>query len=253
MPALILSVLSYAGLALVVAGSVSILTPLAILHIPTRAIALGLVAAGIPLALVGAWWPWRERRATGQSRLNAYVPAFQFVERHQRRIGATPGAVDRAIRAVRADEIRGFRTLTWIRSPRLPWRPRPESILNAGQAPILDVATRSGFIWLADDPAREALVGTIVCCGGARAGSEEEFRASTGAGLAKAAMNFRIEDVGGGECRLTTETRVFATDRATRRRFGLYWAFIYPGSSLIRHAWLSAIAARAESEGRAVS
>jgi hypothetical protein len=59
-------------------------------------------------------------------------------------------------------------------------------------------------------------------------------------------MNFRIEELGGGECRVTTETRVFATDAATRRRFGTYWAFIYPGSSLIRWGWLRAIKKRAE-------
>lgn len=250
MPALFLSVLSYAGLALVVAGSVSILRPLAILGIPARAVALGLVAAGIPLALVGAWWPWRERAGTGGDRIDAFVPVFQFVERHETRVRATPDAVDRAIRAVPADEIRAFRTLTWIRSPRLPWRERRESILNAGPDPILDVATRSGFIWLADDRGREALVGTIVCCRGARASSPEGFRALAGPGLAKAAMNFRIEDLGGGECRLTTETRVFASDPATRRRFGLYWAFIYPGSSWIRYGWLAAIRTRAESEGQ---
>ena len=61
-------------------------------------------------------------------------------------------------------------------------------------------------------------------------------------------MTFRIEDLGRGECRVTTETRVFATDIGTRRRFGLYWAFIYPGSSLIRHGWLAAIKKRAEAD-----
>jgi hypothetical protein len=45
---------------------------------------------------------------------------------------------------------------------------------------------------------------------------------------------------------VTTETRVFATDAAARRSFGLYWAFIYPGSALIRHGWLRAIKLRAE-------
>jgi hypothetical protein len=59
-------------------------------------------------------------------------------------------------------------------------------------------------------------------------------------------MNFRIEDEGAGQSRLTTETRIFATDTATRRRFGLYWAFVYPGSALIRPGWLQAITKRAE-------
>jgi hypothetical protein len=248
MPALLLSAISYAGLALVLAGTVSLLKPLAFLHIPTRGFALGVAAVGLPLALVGAWWPWPVRAAMGEGRIDAFVPAFQFVELHETRVRATPDAVYRAIRAVRADDIRAFRTLTWIRSPRLPWREGHESIMNAGQDPILDVATRSGFFWLADDRNREALVGTVVCCRSPRPSNAEQFLALTGPGFAKAAMNFRIEDLGGGECRLTTETRVFATDVRTRRRFGLYWAFIYPGSSLIRYGWLAAIRKHAEGE-----
>jgi hypothetical protein len=249
MPALFVSALTYGGLALVVAGAASLLRPLRFLRIRTRRVGLGLVAVGMSLVSTGAWWPWPELRASGSSRLDDFVPSFQFVELHETRVRATPEAVYRAIRAVRADEIRAFRTLTWIRSPRLPGRQSPESIMNAGQDPLLDVSTRSGFIWLADEPGREAVVGTIVCCPGPRPRSPEEFRDLTQAGLAKAGMNFRVEDLGGGECRVTTETRVFATDRGVKRRFGLYWAFIYPGSSLIRHGWLAAIRKRAEAEG----
>lgn len=249
MTALLVSVLTYAGLALTVAGAVSLLRPLRFLRIRTRRVALGVIALGMPLVSAGAWWPWPEQRATGISKLDAFVPSFQFVELHETRMRATPEAVYRAIRAVRADEIRTFRTLTSIRSPRLPWRQRRESIMNAGQDPILDVSTRSGFIWLADEPGREAVVGTIVCCRGPRPSTPEQFRGLTQAGFAKAGMNFRIEDLGGGHCRVTTETRVFATDRGSRRRFGLYWAFIYPGSSLIRHGWLAAIKERAEADG----
>jgi hypothetical protein len=249
MPAPLVSASTYAGLALVLAGAVSLLRPVRLLRIRTRRCALGVVALGIPLVSAGAWWPWPEVRASGGSRLDAFVPSFQFVERHETVVHATPEAVHRAVRAVTADEIRAFRTLTWIRSPRLPGSPRRHSILDPRQDPILDVATRTGFVWLADEPGRESVVGTIVCCRRMRISSSEEFRGLTQAGLAKAGMNFLIEDLGGGECRVTTETRVFATDTRTRRRFGLYWAFIYPGSSLIRHGWLAAIKDRAEAEG----
>jgi hypothetical protein len=248
MPAIVVSAVTYGGLALVLAGAVSLVRPLDLLRIPTRRAAAGLLALGTPLVTLGAWWPWPEGRGMGDSHLDAFVPSFQFVERHETRVRATPQAVDRAIRAVRADEIRTFRTLTWIRSPRWPWRTRTDSILDPGRAPILDVATRSGFIWLADDPGRESLVGTFVCCGTRRPASPEQFRDLARAGSAKGGMNFRIEDLGHGECRVTTETRVYATDRAARRRFGLYWAFIYPGSSLIRYGWLAAIKSRAEAD-----
>jgi len=231
---------------LLLACAVSLLKPLRFLRIPSRGVALALLPAALLLAYAGAWWPWAERRGSGVTQLDAFVPAYQFVELHETRVRATPEAVYRAIRSVTADEIRTFRTLTWIRSPRLPWRATRESIMapSSGQ-PILDVATRTGFVWLADEPAREAVVGAVVCCKATRLGSASAFRSLTQPGIAKAGMNFRIEDLG-GECRVTTETRVFATDAATRRRFGMYWAFIYPGSSLIRYGWLQAIKKRAE-------
>ncbi|HXT21641.1 MAG TPA: hypothetical protein VN923_12895, partial [Thermoanaerobaculia bacterium] len=55
-----------------------------------------------------------------------------------------------------------------------------------------------------------------------------------------------LDDEGGGWTRVTTETRVFATDDHARRRFAAYWRTIYPGSALIRRMWLRAIRARAE-------
>jgi hypothetical protein len=57
-----------------------------------------------------------------------------------------------------------------------------------------------------------------------------------------------LEDAANGETVLTTETRVYATDAATRKRFALYWRVIYPGSALIRVMWLRAIRNRAERE-----
>jgi hypothetical protein len=245
--ALLVSTLTYAGVALVLAAGVSLLKPLRALRIRSQGVAVCMLPVGLVLAGSGGWWPWPERSSSGSARLDAFLPRYQFVEFHEARVRATPEAVYDAIRAVTADEIRTFRVLTWIRSPRLPGREGRESLLQPSpRDPILDVATRSGFVWLADQRGREALVGAVVCCEGAQARSAEEFQALTRPGVAKAAMNFRIADAGAGECRLTTETRVLATDLATRRRFGLYWAFIYPGSSLIRHGWLEAIRKRAE-------
>jgi hypothetical protein len=65
-------------------------------------------------------------------------------------------------------------------------------------------------------------------------------------GFALAAINFRLEDAANGETVLTTETRVYATDASSRKRFAAYWRVIYPGSALIRVMWLRAIRNRAE-------
>ncbi|MGH2708920.1 MAG: hypothetical protein ACRDJK_11580, partial [Actinomycetota bacterium] len=160
---------------------------------------------------------------------------------------ASPEETFHAIRAVTAGEMPLFRILTWIRSPRLPGRRGRETILNPDwDAPILGVALRSGFIVLGEDPNRELVVGTIVCCKPVRLRTAAAFRVLEGPGYARAAMNFRVEDLGDGASRLTTETRVVAGGAAVRRRFGVYWSLIYPGSSLIRRGWLGAIRRRAE-------
>jgi hypothetical protein len=64
-------------------------------------------------------------------------------------------------------------------------------------------------------------------------------------GWVKVGMEFRLTSAVGGT-RLTCETRVAATDRATRRRFGVYWLVVRPGSSAIRWELLTAVALRAE-------
>ena len=53
-----------------------------------------------------------------------------------------------------------------------------------------------------------------------------------------------------GGTRLSCETRVVATDPRTRRRFGLYWLAVQPGSSAIRWELLTAVAMRAETRSR---
>lgn len=161
--------------------------------------------------------------------LDEAVPHWQFGERHETFVRAPAGRVYAALRAVTAGEIFLFRTLTAIR--RLG-RSSPESILNPQPgAPILDVALRTGFHLIAEEPGRELVVGMYVI---------KPDRAL-------AAMNFLLLPLDGG-VRLTTETRVHAKDDAARRSFRWYWWLIRPGSGFIRHMWLRAIRHRAERE-----
>ena len=59
------------------------------------------------------------------------------------------------------------------------------------------------------------------------------------------AIDFRAEPIPGGS-RLSTETRVKATNEQARRRFRLYWLAIGPFSALIRRRWLAAAIASAK-------
>ena len=67
-------------------------------------------------------------------------------------------------------------------------------------------------------------------------------------GWAKIAMEFRLTPAMGGT-HLSSETRVAATDPATRRRFDRYWRFVGPGSTAIRWEVLTAVAVKAEARG----
>lgn len=211
-----------------------------------RRSAIGIVVAGFALAVTGLLLPARASRAAARgTKLDDFVPAWQFSEAHSLRVAADPDRVFAAIRQVRAGEILLFRTLTWIRRG---GRSAPPGILNAGDdRPILDVATTSGFVPLADEEPRELVIGTIVVRPpGLRAAlSPDLFRRPLPPGHALAVMNFRVVPDGAGGSIVSTETRVFANDPSSRRRFAIYWRIIYPGSALIRRMWLRAIARRA--------
>jgi hypothetical protein len=242
-------VLVYAGFISALIGAVATLWPPRILGLTSRQRGAGILAFGALLVAAGWALPAPETRvASPSSRLDEFMPAWQFSELHTTRVKAPPERVFRAIREVTANEILFFRALTWIRRF---GRPGPESILNAPERkPLLEVATRTTFLQLAEEPDREIVVGTLVVAPrGAVIGkpTPAAFKALERPGFAKAAMNFRVEADGAGGSLLSTETRVYATDGASKRRFAAYWRVIYPGSALIRRMWLRAIVRRAES------
>lgn len=239
------SFLVYSGLLLIFVGVVAVIRRIPWFRLTTRRRGAGVMAVGAILVIVAWSLPIRERQASGGTRLAEILPRFQFFEHHERHIEATPAQVWRALHEVTASDIRFFRTLTTVR--RLGRR-GPEDILNAPEhRPILDVALGTSFVRLANDVERELVIGTTVIAPADRAEprTPDEFRAVTAPGFAVAAMNFRIEADAIGGSLLTTDTRVFATDPSTRRRFGRYWSLIYPGSALIRREWLAAVDKRA--------
>ncbi len=186
--------------------------------------------------------------AHGLTRLDTVAPVWQFREVHAIAVRAPVDRAYAAATAVTAREIRFYRAMTWLRRF---GRPGPPDILNPPpDDPILEVATRTGFVLLAASPPGEIVVGkAVIAPRGAAPRTPEEFRAITGPGFALATMNFRVEPAGPGRSVVTTETRVHATDARTRRRFGVYWLVIRAGSGLIRRMWLRAIKRRAEQVG----
>lgn len=207
-----------------------------------------IVAATLAIVINARVTPNARSAGGSGTRLEGVLPVYHFREVHTRVIAASPDRVLAAVKTVSADEIAFFGLLTAIRRF---GRSGPESILNApAQQPILDVATRTGFIRLAET-GNEVVVGTLVATPpGFRHRAEPDarwFQELSQPGIAKAAMNFRVEDAGDRQTRLVTETRVYGTDPGVLRRFTPYWRTIFPGSWILRVTWLRAIEERASS------
>jgi hypothetical protein len=239
----------YFGLILALTAAVSFLGALRFLALHNRRRRTMALAVGLILALCGALLPADEARVSSvRTLLDEFAPVYQFNEVHEIRIRAPRQRIYRAIKEVTANEIFLFHTLTWIRRF---GRSGPEHVLNApGDLPLLDVATRTTFLLLAEEADREIVVGTAVMAPPEPRVWERNpqgYKSLDAPGYAKATMNFRIERSDTDSCTVTTETRIFATDASARRRFAAYWRTIYPGSALIRRMWLRAIRDRAES------
>lgn len=241
------STVVYLGLIVTLAGLVLVVKPIRRLGVPTRRRGLGVAGIGILVGGVGLIFPVSESRVTRmETRLDEFAPVWQFREFHTIEVDAQPARVFEAIKQVRPDEIRLLRTLVWIRRG---GQPAPENIQNAAREheSMIDVATHSTFVLLADDAPRELVVGTIV---GAPPGmrpplTPEFFKKPLPEGFALATMNFLVTPNGPSHSLLSTETRVFASGSSARRRFAAYWRIIYPGSAIIRRMWLHAIQRRA--------
>lgn len=240
------SAVVYSGAAIAVAGLIGVVKPIRWLRIRTRLRALAMVAVGALVAGIGFALPAPESRiARVETRLDEFMPVWQFSERHTIKIAAPPARVFEAIKRIRADEIRLFHTLTWIRRG---GRPLPASILNAGaREPLLDLATRTSFVWLADEAPRELVVGTVIVAPPGTRGklTPQVFQKPLPPGFVLATMNFVVMPDANDSSIISTETRVFANSPPVRRRFAAYWRAIYPGSAIIRRSWLRAIERRA--------
>jgi hypothetical protein len=169
--------------------------------------------------------------------LDQVMPSYDRGEVHSRKTAAPPPALWDAVYGLRADELTAMRILMGIRT-------LGRRAGNADQA-VLEGFKRMGFREVAQEPEQELVVVGIgqfwKPSGGLRkVTSKEQFLAFEEPGYAKVAFNFRIQN---GE--LSTETRIAGTDARARRRFGLYWLLIRPGSGLIRREWLRAIDRRA--------
>jgi len=152
--------------------------------------------------------------------LDAYLPEYEFSERHRIRIAAAPARIDTVVREIAAEDVAVLRLLFRLR--RLG-RPAP------ARRPFVEHGRR-----LEDAPGEGLIVGLE--------GDFWRLRGSGRGSSCSAVIDFRAADGG-----LTTETRVHVADPAARRKFARYWRVVRPFSGLTRIAFLREAKRRAES------
>jgi hypothetical protein len=171
--------------------------------------------------------------------LDDFLEVYEFSERHEVGIHAGRERIDRALREVSLSEIPVARALWWFRR------------LGRGdpgvQRPFLDRALQ-GAVRLEDVPGEGIVIGLTGQFWRIRGGRDpgrprtaDEFLEYDRPDMCKAVLDFRISELGGTRCRLSTETRVRVDDPAARRAFRRYWFVIRPFSGLMRILFLRAV------------
>jgi hypothetical protein len=187
--------------------------------------------------------------------LDEVMPRWDVHELHDVWLGAPVSDVWSALLATTGREVRLLAPLMALR--RLPaWLLGRSAFGGGGKSQALFAALgEAGFVRLAEEPGREIVFGVVgrfwSPAGNApRTGIADRagFERFAEPGYAKAAMSFLARREGAGT-RLLTETRVIGTDARARRRFGLYWRLIRPGSGAIRRSWLAAVRRRLARSG----
>jgi hypothetical protein len=223
-----------------------------------RQLALGAgLAAGAYTAAAGVSWlryglPPKGRPEEEDPLLDAFMPICEAVERHNIRVNAPADLTLAAARDLRAGQLPLAQALFKIRGILLG--AAPEAPHTGG---VVDRMLARGWGVLAEVPGRELVLGSIAKPWQANvtfgAVPPDDFAAFGDPGWVKIAWTLRADPVQATERPASifrTETRVAATDPATRAKFRRYWSFIAPGVWLVRQTMLTPIKVEAERRAR---
>src|ERR1035438_5603972 len=129
----------YLALLGAMAGVGSLVKPLRFLGTRTRTRAALVLLLSLLAFTAGVYLPITETRVeTPRTRLDEFAPVYQFSEFHSILVSAPKDRVDAAIRAVQPEEIRCFKTLTWIRTLGKSMAPEGRPILASFTAGAFD-------------------------------------------------------------------------------------------------------------------
>jgi hypothetical protein len=184
--------------------------------------------------------------------LDRFMPLCEVVIRHQAHVAAPP---DITLGAAKDHDLFASAVARGVvRTRELVLRVRPDDRVR----PRTLLALMQSFGWgvLADVPGREVVFGSITRPWEGHvtfdAVPPADFAAFGEPGYVKIAWNLRVEPASHGSI-LHVETRVATTDPISREKFRRYWAFVAPGSVLIRRVSFGPIKREAERRARLVA
>ena len=184
--------------------------------------------------------------------LDRYLPEFSFKETHWHDIPASQTDVMAQAMKFRPEQDAFIRHMIALREIPMRLRGRLDTNKPANANPFgLD-----NFTLLEQSGDAEVAFGLIgkfwrLNYGQVRCEDTSAFQTFDTPGMAKLVLGFSTRPLGGGLTRLSTETRVYCTDRAAWAKFAPYWYLIRPVSGLIRKRILRSIGANTMSGAKA--
>ena len=176
--------------------------------------------------------------------IESFAPHPDAMESHTIEIAASPETVYRALWTADLGGSSVIRGLMALRS-------LPEMVFHPGRRRrppprvTLHAMLEAGFEKLAEEPGREIVLGVAgpfwQPMGNLLSFKPEYFQGPVPPGLARAVLNFRVQEVSLERTLLSTETRVVCGDTVSRWKFRAYWVVIQPFSGLIRRIMLRAV------------
>ena len=180
--------------------------------------------------------------------INKYLAKYHFSEHHKINVNGTNVQIMNAIMTLRKNEI--SRIMNFLMSVRLIAVKDKKRVINQNKGILLDEMQSNKFIIL-ERSEKELVLGLIGKFWNLsdpmelEINSPAEFLNFDDGEYGVVAFNFLVKEMEGKNV-LTTETRIKITDPKSRRKFAIYWFFIYLGSSYIRYLLLKAIKRKVE-------
>ncbi len=168
--------------------------------------------------------------------IDQYLKDYHFNEFHKISIAQSPEKIYTVVKTIDFTDSRIINCLFTARG-------LPKQMRN------LKGFIDSGFILLEEKKAEELLIGFILCRRGIARMSPPEFITLEKKGYVKGVWNFYLTKIAPNTTLLSTETRVYCTDKKSWIFFALYWLIISRISGLIRIIMLKLIKRKTESAG----